>query len=359
MYRSGLIELDAVVTVARLGGFRAAAVELGVSATSVSNSIAGLEARLGVRLFNRTTRSVSLSEAGERFIATVGPALSDIHAAMEATASQRGRPAGRLRLNCSVGAARQILVPVVLEFQKRYPDVRLDIVTDAHLVDIVAKGFDAGIRAREMVPEDMVSIPFGEDLRFVVVGSPAYLNEHPAPLKPGDLMAHRCIRTRWPSGAMYHWQFQKQGRELEIDVPRWPMLDLRIFGTLRSVMHSKAEVLSLCSIVGCLLHRGSLSIIRIAAICQQPCARLSRCLKVPRHRRKRCAEESVFVEAAAVKQTPSRMLFLRVIRRVLIIGTPFRYDSALRSVYGAPRWFKETVRLGCPGRARSRINGGR
>jgi len=225
MYRSGLIELDAVVTVARLGGFRAAAVELGVSATSVSNSIAGLEARLGVRLFNRTTRSVSLSEAGERFIATVGPALSDIHAAMEATASQRGRPAGRLRLNCSVGAARQILVPVVLEFQKRYPDVRVDIVTDAHLVDIVAKGFDAGIRAREMVPEDMVSIPFGEDLRFVVVGSPAYLNEHPAPLKPGDLMAHRCIRTRWPSGAMYHWQFQKQGRELEIDVPGCLTLD--------------------------------------------------------------------------------------------------------------------------------------
>jgi len=225
MYRSGLVELDAVVTVARLGGFRAAAVELGVSATSVSNAIAGLEARLGVRLFNRTTRSVSLSEAGERFIATVCPALSDIHAAMEATASRQGRPAGRLRLNCSVGAARHILVPVVLAFQKRYPEITVDITTDDHLIDIVAKGFDAGIRAREGVPHDMISVPFGEDLHFVVVGSPSYLQKHRAPIKPGDLMAHHCIRARWPSGSMYHWQFQKQGRELEIDVPGSLTLD--------------------------------------------------------------------------------------------------------------------------------------
>src|ERR1700722_4299914 len=122
MHRSGLVELDAVAAVARLGGFRAAAIELGVSATSVSNAVAGLEARLGVRLFNRTTRSVSLSAGGEQFIATVGPALSDIHAAMEATNSRRGRPAGTLRLNCPVGAAQQIL-PVVLEFQRRYPEV--------------------------------------------------------------------------------------------------------------------------------------------------------------------------------------------------------------------------------------------
>jgi DNA-binding transcriptional LysR family regulator len=197
MYRSGLVELDAVVAVARLG----------------------------VRLFNRTTRSVSLSEAGERFIATVGPALSDIHSAMEATTSQQGRPAGRLRLNSSVGAARQMLVPIVLPFQKRYPEVRVDIVTDAHLVDIVAKGFDAGIRTRDMVPSDMISVPFGEDLRFVVIGSPAYFKNNPEPRKPGDLMAHQCIRARWPSGSMYRWQFQKQGRELEIDVPGTLTLD--------------------------------------------------------------------------------------------------------------------------------------
>jgi DNA-binding transcriptional LysR family regulator len=208
MNRSGLVELDTVVAVARLGGFRAAAIELGVSPTSVSNAVAGLEARLGVRLFNRTTRSVSLSEAGEQFIAAVGPALSDIHAAMQATKSRRGRPAGTLRLNCPVEAARQILVPVVLKFQRRYPEVGVDIVTDAQLIDIVAKGFDAGIRTRDAVPGDMIAVPFGPELRFVVVGSPAYLRDHPAPAKPGDLTAHRCIRARWPSGALYRGNSQ-------------------------------------------------------------------------------------------------------------------------------------------------------
>jgi DNA-binding transcriptional LysR family regulator len=225
MNRSGLVELDTVVAVARLGGFRAAAIELGVSPTSVSNAVAGLEARLGVRLFNRTTRSVSPSEAGEQFIAAVGPALSDIHAAMEATNSRRGRPAGTLRLNCAVGAAQQILVPVVLEFQRRYPEVRVDIVTDAHLIDVVAKGFDAGIRTRDVVPGDMIAVPFGPELRFVVVGSPAYLQNHPAPLKPGDLKAHRCIRARWSSGALYRWEFAKKGRSLTVDVPGSLTLD--------------------------------------------------------------------------------------------------------------------------------------
>jgi DNA-binding transcriptional LysR family regulator len=225
MNRSGLVELDTVVAVARLGGFRAAAIELGVSATSVSNAVAGLEARLGVRLFNRTTRSVSLSEAGEQFIAAVGPALSDIHAAMEATNSRRGRPAGTLRLNCPAAAVRLILVPVVLEFQRRYPEVRVDIVTDKQLIDIVAKGFDAGIRTRDAVPGDMIAVPFGPELRSVVVGSPAYLREHPAPDKPKDLMAHRCIRARWPSGALYRWEFAKRGRALTIDAPGSLTLD--------------------------------------------------------------------------------------------------------------------------------------
>jgi DNA-binding transcriptional LysR family regulator len=225
MNRSGLVELDTVVAVARLGGFRAAAIELGVSATSVSNAVAGLEARLGVRLFNRTTRSVALSEAGEQFIAAVGPALSDIHGAMEATKSRRGRPVGTLRLNCPVEAARQILVPVVLKFQRRYPDVGVDIVTDAQLIDIVAKGFDAGIRTRGTVPRDMIAVPFGPEFRFVVVGSPAYLRDHPAPAKPGDLLAHRCIRARWPSGALFRWEFAKRGRALKIDPPGSLTLD--------------------------------------------------------------------------------------------------------------------------------------
>jgi DNA-binding transcriptional LysR family regulator len=225
MNRSGLVELDTVVAVARLGGFRAAAIELGVSATSVSNAVAGLEARLGVRLFNRTTRSVALSQAGEQFIAAVRPALSDIHAAMEATSSRRGRPAGTLRLNCPVEAARQILVPVVLLFQRRYPEVKVDIVTDAQLIDIVAEGFDAGIRTRDAIPGDMIAVPFGSALRFVVVGSPAYLQDYPPPAKPSDLMAHRCIRARWPSGRLYRWEFAKRGRALTIDVPGSLTLD--------------------------------------------------------------------------------------------------------------------------------------
>jgi DNA-binding transcriptional LysR family regulator len=225
MNRSGLVELDAVAAVARLGGFRAAAIELGVSATSVSNAVAGLEARLGVRLFNRTTRSVSLSEAGKQFIAAVGPALSDIHAAMEATNSQRGRPTGTLRLNCPAEAARRILVPVALKFQRLYPEVGVDIVTDAQLIDIVAKGFDAGIRTRDAVPGDMIAVPFGPELHFAVVGSPAYLRDHPAPAKPADLMAHRCIRARWPSGRLFRWEFAKRGRTLTIDAPGFLTLD--------------------------------------------------------------------------------------------------------------------------------------
>jgi DNA-binding transcriptional LysR family regulator len=139
--------------------------------------------------------------------------------------SRRGRPAGTLRLNCPVGPAQQILVPVVLEFQRRYPEVNVDIVTHAELIDIVAKGFDAGIRTRDAVPGDMIAVPFGPELRYVVVGSPAYLRDHPAPAKPGDLMAHRCIRARWPSGALYRWEFAKRGRALTIDAPGSLTLD--------------------------------------------------------------------------------------------------------------------------------------
>ena len=225
MSRSGLGELEAVVAVARLGGFRAAALELGLSATSVSNAVAALETRLGVRLFHRTTRSVSLSEAGENFLATVGPALTEIQGAMEATSSRRGRPAGRLRLNCSLGAARRVLVPIVLKFQKRYPDVQVDLVTEAQNIDIVAKGFDAGIRVRGAVPADMTAIPFGDDLRFVVVGSPTYLHDRAAPRTPADLTAHRCVRMRWPNGAMAPWEFEKDGERLSIDVQGPLMLD--------------------------------------------------------------------------------------------------------------------------------------
>jgi len=225
MYKSGLTELDAVVTVARKGGFRAAAVELGMSPTALSHAVAGLEGRLGVRLFNRTTRSVSLTEAGEQFIARVAPALSEIRGAMEGINSHRDTPAGTLRLNTTVGAAHRILQPIVLEYMKRYPQMQVDIVTEAQLVDIVLEGFDAGIRTTGAVPLDMIGVPFGPPLRFVVVGSPAYFADRHVPQAPKDLALHRCIRARWPSGGIYRWEFERDMERVVIDVPGALTLD--------------------------------------------------------------------------------------------------------------------------------------
>jgi DNA-binding transcriptional LysR family regulator len=225
MYESGMVELDAVVAVARRGNFRAAAVELGMSPTALSRAVNGLEARLGVRLFNRTTRSVALSEAGEQFIARVAPALSEIRSAMEGVNNLRDKPAGTLRINSTVSAARQILVAVVLEYLRRYPDMKVEVVTEGRLIDIVADGFDAGIRTRDVVPGDMIAVPFGADQRLVVVGSPAYFEENPPPRSPGDLTRHRCIRARLPSGSIYCWEFAQRSETLTIDVPGVLTLD--------------------------------------------------------------------------------------------------------------------------------------
>ena len=222
MNQSGMVELDAVAAVSRRGSFRAAALDLGMSSTALSRAVNGLEARLGVRLFNRTTRSVSLSEAGEQFIARVGPALAEIRSAMEGVNNLRDKPAGMLRISSGVGAARQILVPIVLEYLRRYPDMRVDVVTEGHLthlIDIVAEGFDAGIRARDMAPGDMIAVPFGADQSFVVAGSPAYFEENPPPRTPGDLTRHRCIQVRWPSRSIYRWEFVQGSEALTLDVP--------------------------------------------------------------------------------------------------------------------------------------------
>jgi DNA-binding transcriptional LysR family regulator len=219
MYKSGMVELDAVVAVARLESFRAAALELEMSPTALSRVVNGLEARLGVRLFNRTTRSVSLSEAGQQFIARVAPALSEIRSAMEGVNDFRDKPAGTLRINSSVTSARRILTSVVLEYQRRYPDMKVEIVTEGRLTDIVAGGCDAGIRPRDMVPGDMIAVPFGADLHFAVVGSPDYFKKNQRPRTPGDLTRHRCIRARLPSGGIYRWEFVQRSEALNIDVP--------------------------------------------------------------------------------------------------------------------------------------------
>lgn len=217
MKRTGLVELNATVAVATHRNFRKAAAELGMSPSALSHAISALEQRLGVRLFNRTTRSVSLSEAGEQFLARVRPALGQIAEAMDGVNDFRDTPSGTLRLNSSEGAARMILTPVLLEFLRRYPDMQLDLVTEGRLVDIVADGFDAGIRQAETVPLDMIAVPCSPPLRFVVVGSPAYFRGRRKPRAPDDLREHVCIRSRLPSGALYRWEFERNGEKLAVD----------------------------------------------------------------------------------------------------------------------------------------------
>jgi DNA-binding transcriptional LysR family regulator len=225
MQKASLAELDAVIAVARRGNFRAAALELGMSSSALSHSVAGLEARLGVRLFNRTTRSVSLTEAGEQFVAQVAPALLEIRGAMDAVNIHRDTPAGTLRINTSVGAARMILTPLILEYLKLYPDMRVDLVTEGRLIDIVVDGFDAGIRIQEAVPRDMIAVPIGGPVRSIVVGSPAYFEGRTKPQTPGDLLQHECIRARMASGAIYRWEFERHGEAMEIVVPGALRLD--------------------------------------------------------------------------------------------------------------------------------------
>lgn len=218
MKRTGLSELNAVVAVAAHRSFRKAAAELDISPSALSHAIATLEQRMGLRLFNRTTRSVSLSEAGEKFLARVQPALHEITAAMEGVNDFRDTPSGTLRLNTSEGAARMILAPLVLEFLRRYPDMQVDLVSEGRLVDIVKDGFDAGFRLAEAVPLDMIAVPCSPPLRFAVVGSPAYFKGRKPPRTPHELDKHTCIRSRLPSGTLFRWEFEKNGKKLDIDV---------------------------------------------------------------------------------------------------------------------------------------------
>ena len=172
---------------------------------------------MGVRLFNRTTRSVSLSEAGEQFLSRMRPALREISAAMEAINEFRDSPTGTLRLVAPESAALMVMTPIVVEFLRRYTDMRVDIVTASALVDIVAEGFDAGIRLAETVPQDMIAIPCSPPLRFAVIGAPSYFAIHAAPQTPADLLRHNCIRVRFPT-TIFRWEFMKRGESVGIDV---------------------------------------------------------------------------------------------------------------------------------------------
>ncbi len=211
-------DFDAVLAISRRGSFRAAALELGISTSALSNAIAKLEGQLGVRLFNRTTRSVSLTEAGRSFIEQVAPALKDIHQALDTVRSQQETPSGTLRINTFATAGREILSPLIIEFLRRFPEVHIDVVTEGKLVDIVADGFDFGVRSANLVPTDMIAIPLGPARRNTVVASPSYLDNRERPRIPSDLLLHPCVRTRLPNGALYRWQFESEGQLVQVDV---------------------------------------------------------------------------------------------------------------------------------------------
>jgi DNA-binding transcriptional LysR family regulator len=225
MRKFGIVELEAAMAVARRRSFRAASSDLGVSPTVLSQTIAGLEARLGVRLFNRTTRSVSPTHAGEQFLVEVEPAVGTINHAVETVHTNRDKPVGSLRINSSVGAARRILSRIILEFVRRYPDMQVDLVTEDRPIDIVAEGFDAGVRPGDTVPADMIAVHLEPKQAFAVVGSPAYFKGRAVPKTPQDLLGHTCIRARMPSGGMYRWEFEQGGRVITLDVPGQLTLD--------------------------------------------------------------------------------------------------------------------------------------
>lgn len=213
-----LTDFDAVLAIARRGSFRAAARDVGTSTSALSAAVSKLEEQLGVRLFNRTTRSVSLTEAGQRFVDQISPALKDIHRALDTVRSQQETPVGTLRINTFATAGREILAPLVLEFLRRFPGVQIDLVTQGNLVDIVADGFDFGVRSRSLVPSNMIAIPLGPTRRYAVVATPAYFDSRELPRVPSDLMAHDCIRTRLPNGALFRWQFEAEGQPVQVDV---------------------------------------------------------------------------------------------------------------------------------------------
>jgi DNA-binding transcriptional LysR family regulator len=223
--RSTLSDLTAFCAIVVHRSFRKAADELALSPSTLSHAMRTLEADMGVRLLNRTTRSVSPTEAGARLAARLQPVLRDLDLALEEVDAFRGRPSGTLRINSSEIAARLLLRSVVPTFLARNPEMALDLVTEDKLVDIVAEGFDAGIRLGEAVPKDMIAVRFGGEARFIAVGAPAYLAGRPPLATPDDLRDHQCIRFRLRSGKLFRWEFEKHGQELTVDVPGALTLD--------------------------------------------------------------------------------------------------------------------------------------
>lgn len=217
--RTDLGDLDAFVAIARSGGFRKAAVVRGVSGSALSHAMRGLEARLGIRLFHRNSRSVSLTAAGEALLAELEPRFRGIDEAIDALARFRERPAGRVRVTALADAAKLLITPRLPSFIERFPDIDVEVSVDDRFVDMVGQGFDAGIRYGGSVPEDMVAARLTPDLAWVIVGAPGYLERHGRPSTPADLMAHRCIRIRAGRDRIYQWELEKDGEAISLDVP--------------------------------------------------------------------------------------------------------------------------------------------
>ena len=217
-------DLTAFVAVARAGGFRDAARTSGSSASSLSEAVRRLETKLGVRLLNRTTRSVAPTEAGARLLERLGPALGEVEAALDVVNGFRDRPAGTLRLNVPVSAARLVLPRIVPPFLAAYPDILLDVIADDSFVDMLAAGCDAGIRYDERLEQDMIAIPIGpRKQRFATAASPSYLDRRGRPQHPRELLDHACLRGRFQSGAMTAWEFERDGEVVKLD-PTGPLI---------------------------------------------------------------------------------------------------------------------------------------
>ncbi|HUJ97016.1 MAG TPA: LysR family transcriptional regulator [Stellaceae bacterium] len=219
MQRGNLDDLVAFLAVARERSFTKAAAKLGVSQSALSHTIRDLEARLGVRLLTRTTRSVSPTEAGERLLRNAGPRFEEIEAELAAIGELREKPTGTIRITATDYAADTILWPKLTQFLQQYPDIKVEITIDYGLTDIVAERFDAGVRSGEQVAKDMIAVRIGPDMRVAVVGAPSYFRTRSEPKKPQDLIAHNCINLRLPThGGLYAWEFEKGARELKVRV---------------------------------------------------------------------------------------------------------------------------------------------
>ena len=225
MMRPSLNDLTAFVAVATHRSFRRAADELGTAPSTLSHAMRGLEDRLGVRLLNRTTRSVSPTEAGLELLGRLQIALTSLDDALEAVTAFRGKVAGRVRINAPRAAAAVLVRNVLPRMAERFPDVTVDLVAEGRLIDIVSGGFDAGVRLIESIPKDMIAVPFAIPIAFVCVASPAYLDRAGEPTTPDDLQHHRCIGHRMPSGKLYRWEFERGGQESTIDVDGPLVLD--------------------------------------------------------------------------------------------------------------------------------------